>query len=194
MNVALRPAMTRDEFLDWDGHLHGRWEFDGVRPVPMTGGLLNHNTITINIIVALRNRLRSTPWQVFGADAGIATAGSAVRYPDALVASSVQVGTSKLVADPVVVLEVLSPSSGRTDRIEKVKEYRAVPSIRRYLIVENTSVGAAMHHRQTADAEWTVTPLVAGETLMLPEIGIEVPLAEFYEDTGLPETEPDEGR
>ena len=99
MNVALRPAMTRDEFLDWDGHLHGRWEFDGVRPVPMTGGLLNHNTITINIIVALRNRLRSTPWQVFGADAGIATAGSAVRYPDALVASSAQVGTSKLVAD-----------------------------------------------------------------------------------------------
>ena len=154
---------------------------------------LNHNRITLNILVALRNRLRGTPWAVFGAGAGVATIGSAVRYPDALIASSAQVGTSKLVTDPVVVFEVLSPSSGRTDRIEKVKEYRAVPSMRRYLIVENTGIGAAMHHRQTADAEWTVTPLVAGKTLMLPEIGIEVPLAEFYEDTGLPD-EPDEGR
>ena len=194
MNVALRPSMTRDEFLGWDGHQRARWEFDGVRPIPMTGGSLNHNTITINILVALRNRLRGTPWMAFGADAGVATIGNAVRYPDALVAPAAQVGTSKLVANPIVVFEVLSPSSGRTDRIEKLKEYRAIPSIHRYLVLENTSVGAAMHYRQTTDNEWAVTPLVAGETLVLPEIGIEVPLTEFYVDTSLPETEPDEGR
>ena len=86
MNVPLRPAMTRDEFLDWDGHQRGRWEFDDTRPFAMAGGLLNHNILTINILVALRNRLRGTPTAVFGADAGIGTVGDAVRYPDALVA------------------------------------------------------------------------------------------------------------
>ena len=62
------------------------------------------------------------------------------------------------------------------------------------LIVEHTGVGVTAHHRQSADAEWTVTPLVAGELLALPELGIEVPLADLYEGTGLPETEPDDGR
>ena len=190
----MRPAMTREEFLDWTGHQHGRWEFDGVRPVRMTGGSVNHNLLTVNILVALRNRLRGTPWKVFGADAGVATVGATVRYPDAVVASATQVGTSKLVTGPVVVFEVLSPTSGRTDRFVKLKEYRAVPTIRRYLIVEHTSIGVTVHHRQAVDVDWMTTPLLAGDMLTFPELGIEVPLAELYEGTGLPETEPDEER
>ncbi len=194
MNVALRPAMTREEFLDWDGHQRGRWEFDGVRPIAMTGGLLNHNRITINILFALRSRLRGTSWEVFGADAGIATTGNAIRYPDALVAPNGQTGTVKLVADPVVVVEVLSPSSERTDRFVKAKEYGATFSILRYMVVESRGIGIMAHHRRAADEGWTITPLLAGDVLALPEFGIEIPIADIYEGTGLPETEPDEGR
>lgn len=194
MNVVLRPPMTQDEFLDWAGHQNGRWEFDGIRPVPMTGGTVNHNCITINILVALRNRLRGTPWQVYGADTGVVTAGCVVCYPDALVASSAQLGTSKLITNPVVVFEVLSPTSGRIDRFVKLREYRTVSSIQRYLIVEHTSIGITAHHHNVAYAEWTTTPLLAGDMLSLPVVGIEVPLAEIYADTGLPETEPDEER
>ena len=194
MDVALRPPMTRDEFLDWDGHRYARWEFDGVRPVQMTGGSVVHNMLYGNIQFALRLRLRGTGWLVLGPDAGVATISSAVRYPDVLVTPVGQAGTAKLVDGPVVLFEVLSPTSGRTDRIVKVKEDRAVPSIRRYMVVENTSVGMTMYHRADASAEWTVTTLVAGEALALPELAVEIPLAEVYEGTGLPETEPDEGR
>lgn len=192
MNVALRPAMTQEEFLDWDGHLDGRWEFDGVRPVAMNGGLVNHSRIARNILLALYARLRGTSFEAL-LEAGITTVGGAVRYPDALVTGTRQVGTSKLVTDPLVVFEVLSPTSGRTDRLLKVREYQAVPSIRRYLIVEHMSIGITAYHRQAADAEWTTTPVLAGDVLALPELGIGIPLAELYEDTGLAETEPDEG-
>ena len=65
MNVALRPAsplpaMTREQFLDWDGHVDGHWEFDGVRPIPMTGGSPNHGMIVARLIYALLKRLDGT--------------------------------------------------------------------------------------------------------------------------------------
>lgn len=61
----------------------------------------------------------------------IATVGSTMRCPGALVTRTKPAGADLLVSDPVVVFEVLSPSSGRVDRILKVREYAAVPSIRR---------------------------------------------------------------
>ena len=184
--------MTRAAFLDWDGHEDGRYEFDGVRPVPMAREALNHSRIVGNIAFALHTRLRGTGMFALGPEVGLATTGSAVRYPDVLVAQSGQIGTSKLATGAVAVFEVVSPTSSRTDRITKVAEYRAVPAIRRYVIVEGTSVALRAHHSQSANADWTVTLLVVGEVLALPELGIEVPLAEIYEGTGVPETAPDD--
>ena len=79
------------------------------------------------------------------------------------------------------------------DRIVKLREYAAVASIRRYVIVESTSAGLTIHERQAAGQRWTVTPLTAGDLLPLPEIGTAIPVAELYEgvdfpasDTGVP--------
>jgi Uma2 family endonuclease len=87
----------------------------------------------------------------------------------------------------VVVFEVLSPSSGRNDRIVKLREYRAVPSIRRYVIAEYASVGLLVFERANGDGDWTATSLASGDILRMPEIGVEVPVEEFYEgvDFGL---------
>jgi Uma2 family endonuclease len=87
----------------------------------------------------------------------------------------------------VVVFEVLSPTSGRTDRIVKVREYRAVPSILRYVILEYTSVGLTVLERATGDEPWRATALTAEDTLGMSEIGIEVPVAELYENADLPD-------
>jgi Uma2 family endonuclease len=81
-----------------------------------------------------------------------------------------------------IVFEVLSPTSGRTDRIDKVREYAAVPSIRCYVILETRSAGILVLSRQNAQDAWTAAALTIDETLGLPDIGIEIPVAEFYED------------
>lgn len=88
-----------------------------------------------------------------------------------------------------MVFEVISPTSGRTDRIVKVREYAAVSSILRYVIVESASVGLTVLERQTGGEKWTVTTLMTGETLMLPEVGIEIPIAELYEGVDFPTAE-----
>ncbi|HEY5301814.1 MAG TPA: Uma2 family endonuclease [Acetobacteraceae bacterium] len=186
MNIAVRkPRMTRDAFFPWAQTQEVRYEFDGFEPVAMTGGTVNHDRITVNLLAALRVRLRGSGCRPGGPNAGLATIGDAVRYPDALVSCTRTPGTAYLVADPVVVFEVLSPTSGRTDRIDKVREYAAVASIRRYVIVESTDVGVTVLERASGDAAWIATALTAEDTLRMPEIGIEVPVAEMFEDTDL---------
>lgn len=182
MTVALRrPRMTRDQFLDWVATQEGRWEFDGFKPVAMTGGTRNHAQVAANIVLAVGSRLRGSPCRVLGADAGIAVAGDRVRYPDALVTCTPGPGTDRLVPAPVVVFEVVSPSSGRTDRIVKLGEYRAVPTLRRYVILESTTAALLSLERAGPDAPWTATGLTEADTLEMPEIGLAVPVAEFFE-------------
>jgi Uma2 family endonuclease len=177
--------MTREEFLDWADAQDQRYEFDGFQPVAMTGGTLDHSQIAQNIYLGLGTRLRGTGCRTLGPDAGIATIGDAVRYPDALVTCTKAPGTDRVTPGVVVVFEVLSPTSGRVDRIEKLREYLAVPSIRRYLILEHSSVGLTDHVRLKDGDPWSTTALTDGDVLRMPEIGIEIPIAEFYEGTDL---------
>lgn len=187
MNIALRtPPMTREQFFAWAESQGTRYEFDGFQPVAMTGGTANHNLIAQNLYFALRTRLRGSACRPMGPDAGLATIGDAVRYPDALVTCTRPDGEARVVSGVVVVFEVLSPSSGRVDRIEKVREYAAVPSIRRYVILEHANVGLTVFERTQAQEMWRASTLMAGETLALPEIGIELPVSELYEDIDLP--------
>jgi Uma2 family endonuclease len=189
MNVAIR--MTREAFFAWAEAQDAPYEFDGFQPVAMTGGTINHSQMIGNLAVSLRTRLKGTPCRSLGPDAGIATIGDAVRYPDALVTCTKPEGTARLVPGAVVVFEVLSPTSGRTDRIDKLREYRAVPSIRRYVILEHTSAALQVFARDSGDADWTATALTGEDTLNLPEIGITLPVSELYKDVEFP-SQPDE--
>ena len=187
MNVALRrPRMTREQFFAWAQTQDIRYEFDGFQPVAMTGGTVDHSRIMQNLHFVLRARLTGTSCEPLGPDAGLATIGDTVRYPDALVTCTRTPGSAHVVPGVVVVFEVLSPTSGRIDRIEKVREYGGVPSIRRYAILEHTSIGLTVFARGEGETEWRATTLTAEDILRLPEIGIEIPVAELYAGVDLP--------
>lgn len=158
----------------------------------MTGETRDHSQICQNIYAALRLRLKSTGCVPLGPDAGVATIADAVRYPDALVTCTKGAGTDRLVPGVVVVFEVLSPSSGRIDRIEKLLEYRSVPTILRYVMLEHASAAMTVHVRANGTDPWTTTALTLGEVLLMPEIAAEIPVAEFYEGTDLAEEFPGE--
>jgi Uma2 family endonuclease len=145
----------------------------------MTGGNARHDTIT-NVHIALRSRLRGRPCSHQGPNLGMTT-GSKIRYPDALITCRKFQDTEKLAPNIVVVFEVVSPNSGGLDRIEKVREYEAVPSILRYVIVESITAGIQVLHRGNAASPWTAHALVKDDVLAIPEVGIELPVAELYE-------------
>ena len=182
MNVALQKPWTPERFLAWAETQDERYEFDGIQPVAMGGGNAGHNRITHNIYAALRSRLRGTPCSYYGPDLGVQTAGSKIRYPDALITCTKFRGTEKLAPKVVVVFEVVSPISGWLDRIGKVREYQGVLSILRYVIVESSTAAVQVLHRNDGESPWTVHALTKDDVLNLPEIGIELPIAEIYEN------------
>ncbi len=181
MNVALRKTMTREQFFQWAEAQEGRYEFDGEQPVAMTGGTNNHGLIVRNVVIELGTRLRGKSCQVLPAESGgVATVGQTVRYPDATVTCSPVQGQDRLIPNPVIVFEVVSESNARTDRFHKMREYHAVPSIRRYVLVEQAAPVLVSYLRQD-DAPWTAISLSIGDALALPEIGIEIPVADIFD-------------
>jgi Uma2 family endonuclease len=187
MNVPIRKPWTQEQFFSWAEAQEARYEFDGFQPVAMTGGTSGASLIGVNVLTALRTRLRGSACRPLGPDAGVETINNAVRYPDALVTCSKFDLDGRKVPGVVVVFEVLSPTSGRIDRIVKVREYAAVPSIRRYVIIESSSVGLTVMERSTPDQVWQTTVLANDDILRMPEIGIEIPVAELYEDISFPD-------
>jgi Uma2 family endonuclease len=181
MSSALPKPWTTDQFLAWAEIQDMRYEFDGTAPVAMTGGTVNHGLIMRNLHRALDARLRSGKCVPLGPDVGLATVGTKIRYPDALITCSQLSGASRTVPGVVIVFEIVSPGSGQTDRIIKVGEYAAVPSIRRYIIIESTTTGLLALHRPESTDHWAAAALTIDDVLSLPEIGIEVPVQEFYD-------------
>jgi Uma2 family endonuclease len=84
-----------------------------------------------------------------------------------------------VVSDPVVIFEVLSPSTAAVDRTVKAREYQATPSVQRYVMLKQDRIGATVYAR--IGEGWTHEILVADSTLVLPEIGVALPLAELFE-------------
>ncbi len=186
MNVALQKSWTQERFFQWAQAQDIRYEFDGFQPVAMTGGSAAHSRLIRNLNFALRARLRGKPCEPLGPDAGIETVKKTVRYPDALITCSKVDNAAYLVPGAVVVFEVASPRSIHTDRVIKVREYAAVPSIRRYIIVESESIGVTVMERSAGNDPWTMSVLTIEDTLALPEAGIDIPVAEIYEDIDFP--------
>jgi Uma2 family endonuclease len=187
MSTALQKPMTREAFFAWADVQEERYEFDGFQPVAMTGGDLGHSRMIRNINRQLANRLAGKSCESLGPDAGVATIRDGVRYPDAVVTCSPFNSRDRLVPDPVVVFEVLSPTSVRIDRVVKLREYQAVPTIRRYIIVEPRAMAVTVLWREQPDEMFRDIGLGEDDILALPEIGVEIPVAAIYEGIELDE-------
>ena len=197
MSAALQQRiMTVEAFLEWEERQPIRYEFDGVRAVAMAGGSLAHATIGTNLIGALVSGLRGKPCRAYNSDAKVQVAGR-VRYPDASITCTEQPDAIRarrgVVQDPVIVFEVMSESTSLKDRTEKNVEYRATPSISRYVMLEQDRIAATVFARQGDD--WVGHLLFGADApLSLPEVGIEaIRLGDLYDGVTTPEpTESDE--
>jgi Uma2 family endonuclease len=182
MNVALRQGMNLADFLDWEERQELRYEFNGFEAYAMVGGTAAHSTIQRNLLTALTIRLRGKLCQAHGSELKIAVAGS-IRYPDAFVVCTPVAPKAQVVADPVVIFEALSETTARVDRVTKNAEYRATASVRRYVMLEQDSQAATVFARE--GDRWVGSLLTGDAMLAMPEIGIEVPLAELYDGLDL---------
>ena len=194
MADALAKPMSLEAFLAWEERQELRYEFDGSRPIARTGGTYAHAQIQFRLVRALVNRLDGRPCKAVGG-MKVRTA-NGVRYPDAFVICSPIPLNATLAHDPVVIFEILSPSTANDDLGAKKLEYQALPSVQSYIVLQQTHRSAQAFRRVAETTsedekvgEWTFEFIVGPEAaIALPEIGVVIPLAEIY-DGVLPEGE-----
>lgn len=178
MSQLQHKPMTTTEFLAWEAKQELKWEFDGFQPVAMNGVTVAHSIIQGNLTTMLNIRLRGKQCRPYGPDLKIEI-GAKYRYPDAFVSCTPAVPGATVAADPVVIFEVLSESTALTDRTTKLLEYRSLPSLKRYVLLEQNVPLATVITR--ADTGWSIEILDANGALSMPEIDVEIAMADLYE-------------
>jgi Uma2 family endonuclease len=179
--------MSLTEFLAWEERQEFKYEFDGFEPVAMVGATVAHSEIQRNILLALGTRLRGKPCRPHGSELKIQVVGR-IRYPDAFVTCTPKANAETIITDPVVIFEIISNESDHRDRITKNDEYRLTPSVQRYVMLEQDELAAMVFARE--GERWIGTIHKGDAVLAMPEIGIEIPLAEFYEGLDFTRSEP----
>jgi Uma2 family endonuclease len=169
--------MSLAAFLDWERGQEIAHEFDGVAPVAMTSCTLAHRAIADTLTRLLNDALLPRGCQAFAGDVKVVVAGR-VRYPDVAV-TCVRVNLSDdILPEPVLVVEILSPSTARTDRVLKLEEYRLTPSIRHYLLLEQETADGVLF---TRDGEtWRAEVVSAPGDIVLAALDVRIPVAEAY--------------
>lgn len=180
---ARHSRMTVGEFLRWEDGTDTRYELVHGAIVAMAPPTGRHGEIARNIFRALDGRVRAPCRALFGVGVAGGESAEDCRLPDVLVTcepSPVRVFTA-----PRLLVEVLSPSTEKDDRTDKLDFYKSLPSVDAVLLVWQDKRRAQLNLRH--EPGWLVRDLVGGGQIELPELGSALTLDEIYEGVELPE-------
>jgi Uma2 family endonuclease len=180
MTVHAPLTMNKDAFLAWAERRQERYEYAGGRVTMMVRVTRNHAKATANLLFALKQRLSPDHYDVVS-DGFAVDMPESFRLPDVLVEPKQSDGKSLQAKAPVLIVEVLSPSTLHVDFGEKRQEYLSLPSLDTYLIVSPDEPRAWTWQR--SDGSFASEPEIvegADKQIAMPALGIEIPLSEVY--------------
>jgi Uma2 family endonuclease len=182
MNVQPQLQMDNATFLDWVQGREERFELAGGRVIMMTGGTKRHGRIVRNLSQLLCARLDRMQWDVL-TDFGIDIRPGTLRYADIVVDSYEAKGHALTTKAPVLVAEVLSPSTMKIDLGDKAADYLQFSSLATYLIFAQDEIKAWAHTR-SGEGQFPPGPQVlvgADAAISIPALNVQLSLAEVYE-------------
>lgn len=175
-------------FLAWEERQELRFERVGGVVRAMAGGTRAHDKIAGNLRFALREQARRRGCEAFGSDVKVVSPRGDVTYPDLTVRCGPRDDRATTVDDPLLVAEVLSESTLRHDLLFKRLAYKSIPSLRVILYVAQDRARVDIVRRAPDGRFDDEEPAVGLDAVLsLPELGVELPLAELYADTDVAE-------
>ncbi len=149
-----QPIMTVDDYLIWESEQTEKHDFFRGEVFAMTGGTLRHNAATIASTVTLKTHLAGKPCRVFAGDVKVAVnVAEHLFYPDVVVTCNTQ-DLSNLdavkISAPVLVLEVLSPSTAAYDRGQKFLSLQKLTSLQEYALLDAQAPRLEVHRRNVS--------------------------------------------
>lgn len=181
MSARAKDRMTAEEFLAWSEGEEGRYELvDGV-VYAQAAERAAHAEMKLAVAIALKGAIgaRGAPCHVLPDGMAVRVGATTVFEPDAMVYCGPKLPSDALaVENPLIVVEIISPTTGRNDHTRKLAGYFNVPSVRHYLIVDPDD-RLLVHHERREDGVVVSHILTEGAARLDPP-GIDLALAELY--------------
>lgn len=173
--------LSLSAFLDWENRQPERHEFHRGEVFAMVGSRRAHGRVVLNLGRRIAEALEGSPCQAFVENMKVQVAQDTVLYPDVFVTcDSADLATEMIFRAPLLVLEVLSPTTQAYDRSQKFALYRRLESLREYVLVdpETRRVEA---FRKDAEGQWVLADMSDADTLHLPCIEGRIPMIQVFE-------------
>lgn len=174
--------MTEEEYLALERVADFKSEFVGGEMFAMAGGKLRHADLGARVIVEFARKLGAS-CRTFNSDARVRTAKSkAYLYPDvSVVCGPVERDQEDILLNPVVIVEVLSPSTADYDHGSKFAMCREIPSFREYIMVHTEKL-LIEHYTKIDDGRWLLSEHegMDGE-IDLPAVSCQLSLRNIYD-------------
>jgi Uma2 family endonuclease len=178
------PRLSPEEFLEFERAAETKHEYFNGEIVDIPGGSIAHCAIVSNVVAFLNAFLRKRPCLALSSDMrlGISTS-RAYTYPDVMVVCGepqCAPGPKDTVLNPILVIEVLSPSTESKDRGYKLRHYFQVESLKEYVLISQSEPSIETY-RRTPDGKWQWSSADGLEaSLDLESLDCRIPLAEIY--------------
>ena len=185
-----QPISVRD-YLDGESKAKRKHEYIEGFVYSMAGATNLHNRIATNATGSLYSQLRGNRCQVFNSDTKVRvrfSRGTRFYYPDASVVCQPNPAGDPFHDAPIVIVEIISESTRRTDEYEKREAYLMIDSLCVYVLVEQNSANALVY-RRVDSGFLTETYSGYGSVIPLQEIDCNLSLTDLYENVSFPSAE-----
>ena len=177
--------MTLEEYLEFDYNAEGRYEYFDGEVIEMSGGSPEHSLLGNRVGRLLGNQIESKGCSVFNSEVQIKVpAKFPYCYADvsALCGQPIyeNVGNQRLLVNPTIIVEVLSPSTEKYDRDLKFKAYKSIESLREYLLISQEQRFVTLYTKHN-ERFWFQSQYVESETLKLESLDCELSVDEMYQ-------------
>jgi len=184
---ATKTRFTPDEYRAMEETAEERHEYCNGEIIAMPGGSPAHSRIAVDTTTFLNVALRNTNFQTYNGDLRIwIPSFNHGTYPDVMVIDGepeFNGSRTDEILNPLLIVEVLSPSTEAYDRGEKFRKYRSLASFCEYLLVSQTEPYIEQYHnldRPNSDRwQWQVYDGI-DRAIELHSLNIELPMAEVY--------------
>ena len=175
--------ISPEEYLEGEKHSEIKHEYVAGHVYAMMETSGAHNLIAGNLYTALRSHLRGGPCRVFFADLKVQIQrAQAFYYPDIVVSCDPtdSLPSSYCIANPKLIVEVLSSSTERIDREEKLYNYQMLESLQEYILVAQERMEIQIYRR--TEQGWDMEIGLQGEQIRFISLGLGIPIESIYEE------------
>jgi Uma2 family endonuclease len=185
MSQRILTYISPEEYLRLERQAEYKSEYLNGEIFAMSGASRNHNLIAGNIFGELRDQLKHHPCQAYISDMRVKVMATGLyTYPDVIVVCDEPEFEDKEVdtlLNPTMLIEVLSPSTERYDRIAKTSYYRTIDSLAEHLLVAQNEVRVEQYARQP-EGQWLLSEYLTLDAIVsLPSISCRLKLSDVYE-------------